>query len=168
MTDKKKIQIINLNTLIKSSNKKIEREEDLENKKETIKSIDKINSKIKLNYFGKQVSFSKKVLEIENEDEINENDIINNNNLTPERNKNTSTRYKKAKEHIKTPFRFQSKKTITTTAFSRKSNLARKALLNEDDSFEDFNLDKSFFTMENDELSFFSIDDYYNKINFSF
>ena len=166
MTDKKKIQIINLNTLIKSSNKKIEREEDIENKKETIKSIDKINSKIKLNYFGKQVSFSKKVLEIENEEEEIENDT-NNINLTPERNKN-STKYKKAKEHIKTPFRFQSKKTITTTAFSRKSNLSRKALLNEDDSFEDFNLDKSFFTMENDELSFFSIDDYYNKINFSF
>ena len=167
MTDKKKIQIINLNTLIKSSNKKIEREEDLENKKETIKSVDKINSKIKLNYFGKQVSFSKRVFEIENEEEEIENDT-NNINLTPERNKNTSTRYKKAKEHIKTPFRFQSKKTITTTAFSRKSNLSRKALLNEDDSFEDFNLDKSYFTMENDELSFFSIDDYYNKINFSF
>ena len=45
-------------------------------------------------------------------------------------------------------------------AFSRKSNLARKALLNEDDSFEDFNLDKSYFTMENDELSFFSYDDF--------
>jgi hypothetical protein len=167
MTDKKKIQIINLNTLIKSSNKKIEREEDLENKKETIKSIDKINSKIKLNYFGKQVSFSKKVFEIENEEEEIENDTQNI-NITPERNKNNSTRYKKAKEHIKTPFRFQSKKTITTTAFSRKSNLARKALLNEDDSFEDFNLDKSYFTMENDELSFFSYDDYYNKINCSF
>jgi hypothetical protein len=167
MTDKKKIPIINLNTLMKSSNKKIEREEDLENEQEIINSIDKINSKIKLNYFGKQVSFSKKVFEIENEEEEIENDTQNI-NITPERNKNNSTRYKKAKEHIKTPFRFQSKKTITTTAFSRKSNLARKALLNEDDSFEDFNLDKSYFTMENDELSFFSYDDYYNKINCSF
>ena len=136
-------------------------------KQEIINSIDKINSKIKLNYFGKQVSFSKKVFEIENEEEEIENDTQNI-NITPERNKNNSTRYKKAKEHIKTPFRFQSKKTITTTAFSRKSNLARKALLNEDDSFEDFNLDKSYFTMENDELSFFSYDDYYNKINCSF
>ena len=167
MTDKKKIPIINLNTLMKSSNKKIEREEDLENEQEIINSIDKINSKIKLNYFGKQVSFSKKVFEIENEEEEIEKDTQNI-NITPERIKNNSTRYKKAKEHIKTPFRFQSKKTITTTAFSRKSNLARKALLNEDDSFEDFNLDKSYFTMENDELSFFSYDDYYNKINCSF
>ena len=166
MTDKKKIQIINLNTLIKSSNKKIEREEDSENEIEKNNSINKINSKIKLNYFGKQVSFSKGVFEIENEEEEIENDT-NNINLTPERNKN-STKYKKAKEHIKTPFRFQSKKTITTTAFSRKSILSRKALLNEDDSFDDFNLDKSFFTMENDELSFFSYDDYYNRINFSF
>ena len=166
MTDKKKIPIINLNALIKSSNKKIEREEDSENEIEKNNSINKINSKIKLNYFGKQVSFSKRVFEIENEEEEIENDT-NNINLTPERNKN-STKYKKAKEHIKTPFRFQSKKTITTTAFSRKSNLSRKALLNEDDSFEDFNLDKSFFTMENDELSFFSYDDYYNRINFSF
>ena len=166
MTDKKKIQIINLNTLIKSSNKKIEREEDSENEIEKNNSINKINSKIKLNYFGKQVSFSKRVFEIENEEEEIENDT-NNINLTPERNKN-STKYKKAKEHIKTPFRFQSKKTITTTAFSRKSILSRKALLNEDDSFDDFNLDKSFFTMENDELSFFSYDDYYNRINFSF
>ena len=166
MTDKKKIPIINLNALIKSSNKKIEREEDSENEIEKNNSINKINSKIKLNYFGKQVSFSKGVFEIENEEEEIENDT-NNINLTPERNKN-STKYKKAKEHIKTPFRFQSKKTITTTAFSRKSNLSRKALLNEDDSFEDFNLDKSFFTMENDELSFFSYDDYYNRINFSF
>ena len=166
MTDKKKIPIINLNALIKSSNKKIEREEDSENEIEKNNSINKINSKIKLNYFGKQVSFSKGVFEIENEEEEIENDT-NNINLTPERNKN-STKYKKAKEHIKTPFRFQSKKTITTTAFSRKSILSRKALLNEDDSFDDFNLDKSFFTMENDELSFFSYDDYYNRINFSF
>ena len=163
MTDKKKIQIINLNTLIKSSNKKIEREEEIiENN-----PIDKINTKIKLNNIGRQVSFSKKILEIENDENENLEEI--NIIYTPERNKNNSIKYKKAKEHIKTPFRFQSKKTITTTAFSRKSNLAKKALLNEDDSFDDFTLDKSYFTMENEYLSFLSDDDYNNeRINNSF
>ena len=65
-------------------------------KQEIINSIDKINSKIKLNYFGKQVSFSKKVFEIENEEEEIENDTQKI-NLTPERIKNNSTIYKKQK-----------------------------------------------------------------------